>query len=246
MLNPQLDRRPVSRWRRAALAALLCAVALPIAAASHQSGSPAGTLTDPSGKPLINATLRLTAENGGQTVETRSDASGNFTFPPVPAGDYMVSVRHPGFASTRHRMRLNGGAVTIYLQAQIGTLRETVSVGAGKDDGSTTEPRRTYTTKACSASAAGGQLTPPMKLLNVRPHYKQEWIDAKLEGNILMKATIGKDGRVRSVENISPVHAEMEDEAMAAVGKWEFSPTYLNCEPVDVTMYVTVSFKLDR
>ena len=242
MLNPQVDRRPVSRLRRGAVAALLTAIALPIAAASQPSGSPAGTLTDPSGKPLANATLRLTSESSGQTIETRSDAAGAFTFAPVPAGEYMLSVRQPGFASTRHRMQLNGGAVTINLQAQIGTLKETVSVGGGKDDGTTSEPRRSYTAKACSASATGGQLTPPMKLLNVRPRYKQEWMDAKLEGNILLKATIGKDGRVRSVENISPVNAEMEDEAMAAVGKWEFSPTFLNCEPVEVQMYVTVSF----
>ena len=244
MLNPQLDRRPVSPLRRAALAATMLAVALPIAAASQQSGSPAGTLTDPSGKPLAQATLRLTAENGGQTVEARSDADGKFVFPAVPAGEYMLSVRQPGFAATRHRMQLNGGAVTINLQAQIATLKETVSVDATPHAGDS--PRRSYTPQACSASAAGGQLVPPKKLLHVTPRYRQDWIDAKLEASILLKATIGKDGRVRSVENISPVNAEMEDEAMAAVGKWEFSPTYLNCEPVEVQMYVTVSFKLDR
>ena len=92
MLNPQLDRRPVSRLRRGAVAAILIAIALPIAAASQQSGSPTGTLTDPSGKPLVNATLRLTAESGDQTAETRTDASGSFAFPQVPAGEYMLSV----------------------------------------------------------------------------------------------------------------------------------------------------------
>lgn len=245
MLNPQLDRRPVSRLRRGAVAAILIAIALPIAAASQQSGSPTGTLTDPSGKPLVNATLRLTAESGDQTAETRTDASGSFAFPQVPAGEYMLSVRHFGFSATRHRMHLNGGAVTINLQAQIGTLQETVSVG-GKDDGPVSEPRRSYSAEACSASATGGHLTPPIKLLNVTPRYKQDWKDAKLEGSILLKATIGKDGRIKSVENISPVNAEMEEEAMAAVGRWEFSPTLLNCEPVESQMYVTVSFKSDR
>ena len=83
-------------------------------------------------------------------------------------------------------------------------------------------------------------------MLNVTPRYKQDWKDAKLEGSILLKATIGKDGRIKSVENISPVNAEMEEEAMAAVGRWEFSPTLLNCEPVESQMYVTVSFKSDR
>ena len=61
-----------------------------------------------------------------------------------------------------------------------------------------------------------------------------------------MQARIGTDGKVRSVDVISPVNADLEDEAIAAVSQWEFSPTYLNCEPIEVQMYVTVSFKADR
>ena len=51
---------------------------------------------------------------------------------------------------------------------------------------------------------------------------------------------------MRSVDVISPVNADLEDAAIAAVSQWEFTPTYLNCEPVEVQMYVTVSFKADR
>ena len=54
------------------------------------------------------------------------------------------------------------------------------------------------------------------------------------------------DGKVQAVEVVSPGNAELEDEAIAAVTQWEFSPTYLNCEPIEVRMYVSVSFKLDR
>ena len=38
---------------------------------------------------------------------------------------------------------------------------------------------------------------------------------------------------------VSPVNADLEDEAIAAVSQWEFSPTYLNCEPIEVRMFVT-------
>jgi TonB family protein len=61
-----------------------------------------------------------------------------------------------------------------------------------------------------------------------------------------LHARIGTDGRVRSVEVISPVNVDLEDAAAAAVSQWEFTPTYLNCEPVEVQMYVTVSFKVER
>ncbi len=42
MLNPQLDRQPVSIKRRVALALMLMAMALPIAAATQAPSTPCG------------------------------------------------------------------------------------------------------------------------------------------------------------------------------------------------------------
>jgi hypothetical protein len=47
---------------------------------------------------------------------------------------------------------------------------------------------------------------------------------------------------VRNVEVVSPVSADLEDEAVLAVSQWEFSPTWLNCEAIEVRMFVTVKF----
>jgi TonB family protein len=239
----------VPLMRRLALAALMLSVALPIAAASQAVSTPTGTVTDPHGKPLADATLRLVATNGGQTFDTKTNDAGSFQFPDVPAGEYMLSVRYPGFTSRRHRMQLNGGGTTISLQVQVGTLRERVTVGAGTGAvvgqgqvSSAPAPAR----GACTPSAIGGQITPPMKIRDVRPVYKQELIDAGVEGEVLMQARIGTDGRVTSVDVISPGNAELEDAALAAVSQWRFTPTYLNCEAVEVQMYVTVAFVLPR
>jgi TonB family protein len=250
MLNPHVNRRPVSIAQRAALAAVLLALALPIAAASQATSTPRGTVVDPSGRPLSDAVLRLNSmTNTDQVFETRSDGNGMFQFTPVPPGDYMIGVRYPGFSSSRQRLQLRAGEYTITLRAQVGTLQETISVrggGSGNKDGARYEESASAPgSPTCSASAAG-QLTPPMKIRDVRPRYKQAWIDAGLEGNILMQARIGTDGRVRSVDALSPVSAELEDEAIAAVSRWQFSPTFLNCEPIEVEMYVNVSFKIER
>ena len=48
------------------------------------------------------------------------------------------------------------------------------------------------------------------------------------------------------MEVVSPVNAELEEEAIGAVSQWEFTPTWLNCEPVEVRMFVTVSFTAER
>ena len=247
MLNPRLNRQPVSSTLRFALMAMLCAIALPIAATSQASSTPAGTVTDPHGKPLGDAELRLSAINGGQMYESKTASDGSFQFSQVPAGPYMLSVRSPGFKSVRNRIDLNGGGTTIALQVQVGTLRETVTVRGGSGEGSM--PRVTSASApqaSCTPSPLGGQLTPPMKVRDVRPVYKKELVDAGIEGEVLMQAKIGTDGIIRSVEVISPVNVDLEDAAIASVSQWRFTPTYLNCEPVEVQMYVTVSFKIDR
>jgi TonB family protein len=79
----------------------------------------------------------------------------------------------------------------------------------------------------------------------VRPRFKQAWLGQNQKGSVLMQATIGTDGTVRNVELISGADADLDDEAIAAVSLWEFSPTYLNCEPVEVRMFVTVNFTVD-
>lgn len=242
MLNPHIDRRPMSLVRRIAIAALLLVIAMPIAAASQASGTPSGTVSDPHGKPLANASLRLVAVNGGQAFETKADASGNFSFGAIPAGDYMLSVHHPGFSSGRHRLPLKGGAVTLSLRAQVGTLTETVTVDPAMTQPEVAE-RPAYAPPSCASTDAGGRISPPAKTKHVTPVYRPDWRAAGLQGNILLQATISKEGRVGSLEVLSRVNPELEDEALRAVSQWEFSPTYLNCEAVEVRMFVTVAFK---
>ena len=251
MLNPAVNRQPVSRRLQLAIVALLCAIALPIAAASRAQNAPAGTVKDPMGRPLPDAELRLTDINTGTVIEAKTDATGNFQFPPVAVGPYLLSVRYPGFTTTRQRVDLNGGGTTISLQVEVGTLRETVTVRGGGDDVPIGVPVGTRISQSAvsqdaapACTPAAGQLTPPMKIRDVRPVYRRELVESRIEGDILMRATIAKDGKVTTVDVISPVNADLEDAAIAAVTQWRFTPTYLNCEPVEVQMYVTVQFKL--
>ena len=251
MLNPHLDRRPVSRLRRLALAALLVCAALPIAAASQAPGPTTGRVVDPSNKPLPDAVVRLTSMTSDAALETRSDATGSFTFGDVPAGDYMLSARVPGFSSQRQRIQLRGAA-TILLQLQVGTLMETITVTSGSSASSTNSARSvttatsTYSAPACGNTDVGGNIRPPKKIRDVRPRFKTEWASNNIAGAVLLQAFIGLDGRVRNVEVVSGGHAELEEEAIAAVGQWEFTPTYLNCEAIEVRMFATILFKADQ
>lgn len=251
MLNPHLNRRPATARRKLAAAALLAALALPIAALAQAPSTPSGTIVDPQGKPLPDATARLSAVNGEAVYEARTDATGTFQFNPVPPGDYLLSGRVPGFSSKRARITLPAGGLTINMQMAIGTLQETINVTSGAM-ADAAAPRKVMTAPTpaspapCGTTTVGGNIKPPRKIRDVRPRYRQAWIDNNVEGNVLLQARIGVDGRVKEVEVVAPVNAELEDEAIAAVSLWEFTPTWLNCEAVEVRMFVTVSFKIDR
>jgi TonB family protein len=247
MLNPQIDRRPVSMLRRIAIAVLLFAIALPIAVAAQATAATSGRVTDPSDLPLPDAAVRLASINGDKVFEARTDATGSFQLADVAPGDYLLSVRYPGFSSQRQSVHLNG-PVTFTMKLQPAALSERVTV----TNASLEPARQTRTASAppfeprCGTTAVGGNLRPPMKLKDVAPRFKQAWADANQEGTVLLQALIGTDGRVRNVEVVSPGVADMEEEAIAAVTQWEFTPTYLNCQAIEVRMFVTVAFKLDR
>jgi TonB family protein len=249
MLNPHVNRQPVSLSRRIALVIALLVAALPIAAASQGTAAPSGTVSDPSGRIMPGVTVRLAAVEGELVVRAQTDAAGAYQFPPVPAGDYMLSAESFGFQTVRQRVTINNGTQPIPLALRLGTLSEAVTVTGGKDDvdGPRTEERaRQYSAAACTPSDTGGRIVPPMKIRDVRPRYRKAWFDANLEGKILLQAKIGVDGRIKEVEVVSPVNPNLEEEALGAVSQWEFSPTFLNCEPVEVRMFVTVSFTAER
>jgi TonB family protein len=160
----------------------------------------------------------------------------------------MLSARLPGFSSGRQRVSVSSSMPPLELTAQVGTLKETVTVKSGDADapGTSVSPRPRPSKPACGSTEVGGNIKPPMKLKDVRPRYKSEWAAANLSGSVLLQAVIGADGRVRNVEVVSPVNADLEDEAINAVSQWEFSPTWLNCEAIEVRMFVTVAFSADR
>jgi TonB family protein len=57
-----------------------------------------------------------------------------------------------------------------------------------------------------------------------------------------MDALIGADGTVRDVRVLSSPHPDLDRAAVDAVRQWEFTPTILNCTPIDVRMGVTANF----
>lgn len=89
----------------------------------------------------------------------------------------------------------------------------------------------------------GGNIKPPTKIRDVRPVYPQEAQDARVQGVVIVEATIDGTGRIREARVLRSIPM-LDEAALEAVRQWEFTPTLLNGVPVPVIMTMTVNFTL--
>lgn len=241
MLNPRIDRRPLSRLAAATVSTLVLALTLATASIHAVQAPPAalsGTIYDSTGAvvPGVGVTLEDQQQHSVQAV---TDAAGRFSFPGIGSGRYVLSAELPGFRKLRDEFELKTAAdwdraVTL----QLGTVQETISVRASRVTG----------TPAAANPArirVGGNVRVPLKTLDVKPVYPASMRAAGREGEVKIEAVIGVDGTVSSVRVVSgQVHPDFAIAAADAVRQWRFTPTLLNGEAVEVVMTVTVQFSL--
>ena len=75
------------------------------------SGDIAGTVTDPTGAALPNATVTLTSLDSGAVQTVTTDSTGNFRFPLLRPGAYRLQVAAPGFAAVTQTVNAVVGQV---------------------------------------------------------------------------------------------------------------------------------------
>lgn len=89
----------------------------------------------------------------------------------------------------------------------------------------------------------GGQIRPPNKIKEVKPVYPAIAQAARVEGMVIIEATIGPTGSVLEAKLLRSIPL-LDAAALEAVRQWEFTPTLLNGTPVTVVMTITVNFTL--
>ena len=89
----------------------------------------------------------------------------------------------------------------------------------------------------------GGNIKPPQKTRDVRPVYPPIAQSARVQGIVIIEATISPDGAVTDAKVLRSIPL-LDGAALDAVRQWVFTPTLLNGVPVPVIMTVTVQFTL--
>ena len=265
MLSTSVSRRPLKRGTRIAALVAFAALTVTVAAAQGRFWSFTGTVIDPTDRVIPDAVLVLSNESARARFEVRTDHAGRFEFRALPPGDYRLEVQKPGFKTVKDTVPVTGSDLSRTIKLQVGSLREsiTISGGAATIAGGAAqsaavdperlaqrqrarEEARKLASERCGggtpAGEAGGQIVPPLKLIDVRPDYPETLRAAGIAGVVTLDAVIGTDGTVGDVTVVSSPHSDLERLASEAVRQWEFSPTYLNCTAIEVEMRVTVSF----
>jgi hypothetical protein len=102
-ISEQADRSSMgflSRHQRLSLTATAVLIGSAVAGAQTFRGTLSGTVTDPTGAAIANASLELVNPATNENLKTKSNGAGEFLYPELSVGTYKLTVSAPGFAAS--------------------------------------------------------------------------------------------------------------------------------------------------
>jgi TonB family protein len=249
MLNPSLNRSRLSSRAKMFIPFLALCLLFPLAAlhltAQNLAGKTSGTIHDPSGAGVANATIIMTNQEAKTIDMTTSDREGNFAFKTLPAGNYELQVLKPGFETYRvPQVSLDASRdFSESFTLQVGAITEHVTVVPVNS--SKSAPTETTSGKP-SRLSVGGSVQAAKIITKVQPIYPESARSAGISGTVVLRAVIGMDGKPLSLRIVnSQIDPDLAHSAVEAVNQWRYTPTLLNGEPIEVDTTITVIYSLE-
>ena len=118
----------------AVLAGFLTILCAGYASGESTSGSISGTVLDPSGAVVTNATVEIHNPVSGYDRSTKTDAKGNFSFSNLPSNPYHMTITAAGFAQSAQDVEVRSMVpVSLKITLEVSTSAETVTVETAGD-----------------------------------------------------------------------------------------------------------------
>ncbi len=89
-------------------------------------------------------------------------------------------------------------------------------------------------------------LAAPVAMRKVDPGYVPDAIREKIEGQVILRAIIRRDGKVEHVEVLRSLDARLDERAVHAMLRWEFQPAMRGGAPVDLEAVIQIPFTLPK
>jgi protein TonB len=91
----------------------------------------------------------------------------------------------------------------------------------------------------------GGDVAQANLISSPKPQYPALARAARVQGVVLLNATISKEGTIKDLKVISG-HPLLNEAAMEAVRQWRYKPQMLNQQPIEVITTITVNFTFQQ
>ena len=90
---------------------------------------------------------------------------------------------------------------------------------------------------------AGPGVKPPKVTHKVKPEYTQQAFYARIQGKVVCEVVVDEHGKPVNVSVISPLGFGLDQRAVTAIRRWDFSPGSKDGMPVKVITMVEVEFR---
>jgi protein TonB len=149
----------------------------------------------------------------------------------------------PGFAAGKLQANVAAGQSTrVDMNLALGQISQAVTVQGGK-----TAPKQMVAQSRGTAQRIpiGGNVQMSRLLKQVRPDYPDELQQLGVQGTVMIKAIISKEGTVLNPVVINTaIDQRLAKLAVDAVSQWTYEPTLLNGQPVEVVTSIDIAFQL--
>jgi TonB family protein len=107
-----------------------------------------------------------------------------------------------------------------------------------------TPPHATPLLKLCSHKNHAPCLDkPPSVIHSPDPEYSVAAHNEKIEGSVVLLATIGTDGLAHDIQVARPLGYGLDELAVEALNKWTFKPAMSAGKPVPVKINIKIPFR---
>ncbi len=202
-----------------------------MASAGLSAATIGGSLFDATGAVVSNAKASLYNPDTTATKQITTTPEGKFVFDNLPAGQYILHIEKPGFASLFRAFNVQAES-----NVERGLFLQLPSTSAAA------QPIPSHPGQL----RIGGGVAESNLTNKVQPIYPPSAKAAGIEGTVSLDVAISKEGVPEEISVVSSPGDDLTQSALDAVRQWRYRPTLLNGQPVDILTNVIVNYTLAK
>ncbi|MDQ2710739.1 MAG: TonB family protein [Acidobacteriota bacterium] len=198
-----------------------------------------GSIFDPSGAAIPDAKVLVLNPDTGTKQEAVTGADGKFSVSDTPAGEYILRVEKPGFASILQEFNLQDDSkIDREFTMNVGHVQQEVRVAA---KGS---PVESFVPGMPKRVRIGGQVAQANLISKKQPVYPSAAKADGVQGTVELETVISREGAPLEIRVIRSPSDDLSESALEAVRQWRYKPTLLNGNPIEIVTDVIVNYTL--